>query len=181
MDKLVNRILLEYPIPKALSVWGTESLGLQVEDVIKSVVDDLSADLEVYETVNAAGIQTRLPDTTKVVTAVKLQMPFQGNRYVKFSFDVDTKICMVRYLPAKITYKREFTIEDLKEAKGPQYKYIKAEVLSRLADKELSYLLTVNLESDAGSINLDKLKEFKDKQDQLVEQLHEDIILYSNA
>ncbi len=181
MEKLINRILLEYPIPKELSVWGTQSLGLQIEDVIKAVIDDFSADLEVYETVNATGISTQLPPTTKVVTAVKLQLPFQGNRYVKFSFDADTKICMLRYIPAKITYKREFTVQDLKTAKGPEYKYIKAEVLSRMADKELNYLMTVNLDSDAGSVNLDNLQKFKDKQDALVEQLHEDIILYSNS
>ena len=41
---------------------------------------------------------------------------------MKFSFDADTKICMLRYIPAKITYKREF----IGEVYGP-YNYLKAE------------------------------------------------------
>lgn len=183
MKELINTLFLEYPVPQVLSVWGTENslIGVSLPQLVEITLNDLSSDLEVYETVPATGIQTQLPETTRAVSCVKLTMPFQGNRYVKWSFDTDTKICMVRYTPAKITYKRAVSLEDLSTLKGARMTYLKSAILDRMATKEITYLSTVVLESDAGSIDISALKEFRDEKRKLVEIMKEDIMLYSNG
>ena len=183
MEKLINRLFQEYPVPRVLSIWGTvdTSIGVDLQELITMTLEDYGTDLEVYETVDAYGIQTQLPENTRAVTTVKLMMPFQGNRYVKWSFDFDTKICMVRYVPAKITYKRSLTVADLDTLTGARMVYLKSAILERMATKEISYLSTVNLESDAGQVNLDALKEFRDKQVSKLDIMKEDIMLYSNG
>lgn len=178
MERIISQLYLEYPVPKALSIWNSE---LEVGDLIELVVQDLDSDLEIYETTSAQGIYTQLPKNTRAVTAVKLLMPFQGNRYVKWSFDVDSKTCYVRYIPAKISYKRSVGLEDLKVMKGAVYVYIKSAVLEKMAAKEISYLQTVNLESDAGSINLDALEAFRGRQEEKHKEMKDDIMLYSNG
>lgn len=182
LDKIRSRLFQEYPIPEPLSIWGPDPCaGTSLQELIIMTLEDLSTDLEIYESVDAYGIATQLPESTRAVTAVKLHMPFQGNRYVKWSYDVDTKICMVRYVPAKIYYKRGIAICDLMHLKGARMVYIRSEILFRMASKELSYLTTVNLSTDSGGVDLNALSTFKDNMQQKVQLLHEDICLYSNG
>lgn len=183
MEKLIKSLFLEYPVPQVLSVWGAENslIGVSLPQLIEITLDELSTDLELYETVQATGIQTQLPENTRAVTAVKLVMPFQGNRYVKWSFDTDTKVCMVRYIPAKITYKRPVEVKDLSTLKGSRLTYLKSAIFDRMATKEITYLTTVVLESDAGGINIDALREFRDEKRKIVESMKDDIMLYSNG
>lgn len=180
-----DRIFQEYPIPQALSIWGTSSndaAQVDLDKLIAFTVDDLASDLSVYDTIQATGINTRMPEDTLAVTAVKLTLPFQGNRYVKFTYDVHSKVCCVRYIPSVISYKRKLHLSDLGVlVKGARLQYVKSAILVRMAQKEISYLTTVNLETDAGGINLDALREFRDQQSEIVKELHEDVLLYSNS
>lgn len=180
---LKEKIFQEYPIPEQLSIWGADAevVGVNFDNLVQIVLEDLFSDLEVYETVDATGLSTQLPPTTRAVTAVKLMIPFQGNRYVKWSFDVDTKICMVRYIPAKISYKRAVSMEDVEKLKGDTLVYFKKTILERMATKELSYLKTVDLSTDAGSINLDALEEFRNEARSLVKEMKDGIMLMSNG
>ena len=81
----------------------------------------------------------------------------------------------------KVEYKGGVTLDDLDDLKGSRMVYLKSAILERMATKELSYLTTVNLEIDAGQVNLEALKEFRDKMAERVNSLKEDIMLYSNG
>lgn len=178
-----EKVFQEYPIPEPLSIWAKDAgvAGVNFDSLVQITLDDLFSDLEIYETVDATGLATQLPLSTRAVTAVKLMMPFQGNRYVKWSFDIDTKICMVRYIPAKITFKRAVTMDDLPNLKGDTGVYFKKTLLERMATKELSYLKTVDLSTDAGSINLDALEEFRNEVRAVVKEMKDGIMLMSNG
>lgn len=166
-----------------LSVWGgSVDLGIDFESLCQAVLDDLSSDLFVFESIQTTGIQTVMPDDCVVISSVKLAIGFQGNRFVKYTYDRHTKVCNVRYVPAIITYKRHLRLDDLGDkVRGARLKYLKAAILEKMASVELSYLTTVHLESDAGSINLEALSNFKNEQHSIVESLHEDVTLYSNG
>jgi hypothetical protein len=149
----------------------------------QAVLDETSSDLFVHETIQAQGIATRMPDDCVTVTAVKLDVGFQGNRYVKKSYDTHSKMCYIRALPAIITYKRHLRLSDLEDGtvKGARLKYLKTAIMEKMASKEISYLTTVNLESDAGSINLSAVEKFRDDCHNLVAEMQQDVTLYSNG
>lgn len=182
---LQERLWQEYPVPEKLSVWGPnvqEEIKHNLDKLCESVLDDLCSDLFVYESMRATGIQTQMPEDCVIVTSAKLEVGFQGNRYVKHTYDRHTKVCFLRYIPAIITYKRHVRLEDFgTQVKGARLDYFKAAVLEKMARTEIFENTAVKLETDAGSIDLEVLQKFKDEKHDLVNELKQDITLYAHG
>lgn len=178
MDRFLQKVWLEYPIPSSVSIWG------QIEDLkalVESVVDDLASDISVHESIKATGNSTVLPEGARDVISVKLDMPFQGNRQVKKTYDVATRTVWLRYFPAVIRYRRDFTVEDLDKAKGDILIYIKSYLFWKMADKELTIITSVKLDADNGEVNTDDLRSFLETNKARYENLKEGILLYVNS
>lgn len=176
----LERLEQDYPLPFAASIWGNSTLTT-LSSFVQNCLDDLQSDLEIYETVPASGITTLLPENTRAVTAVKLNVPFQGNRYVKWSYDSSTRLVHCRYLPAIIKYKRAVGLADLDTLKGSRLQYLKAYTLEKMLTKEISYLSSINLTNDAGDVDLTSLAESRDRFREQVSMMKDDIMIYSNS
>lgn len=175
-----DKVLIDYPLPIDVSIWGQCDLT-NLDDLIEMAVEDLQSDLEVYETMQSQGLTTHLPVNCHAIVACWLQLPFQGNKYVKWTYDSAHQILFCRYVPAYIKYKRAIGVEDLDTLKGARSQYVKLYVLIKMLEKEISYITSIKLESDIGSIDVkgldDKLEELKTKYD----DMKLDIMMYSNG
>lgn len=180
-----QKLIIDYPIPMSLSVWGGDDVTTcplaNLDELIESSVDELASDVLMTDFVQASGMNTNMPEDTVSIAAVKLLMSFQGNRFVKFTYDESSKVCSVRFFPAVITYKRKFRIEDLEIITGDRLRFIKAYMLWHMAQKEIQILKVVNLDSDNGSINLDQLQEFADMHEDIYNELKTEILIYGTA
>lgn len=152
-----------YPIPKQASIWygnGIEVDPLEDLDVlISTCVEMLASDILCTDYIQTTGRITQLPsDTVACTPTAKLYYSFQGNRYVKVSYDNHNKQAMLRYYPATITFKRKLTVARLEKLQGDQLIYVYSFILAAMADKELNVLSALNLDSEAGKLDLSVLK-----------------------
>ena len=182
-----DKLFVEYPIPKSVSIWDNEDNNKEVveniDDLISTSVDEMSSDILITEYIESTGMITQLPPETITVCSASLSssMPYQGNRIVKCSFMAATKQAFVRYYPATITYQRTLKVSDLDVLRGDRLIYAKCYVLWKMTEKELSILKAVNMNVDNGQIDLSNLEGFRDKMFQKVESMKPEILMYSTV
>lgn len=186
-------LLTEYPIPIGVSIWGGDGITtFPVEDLevlINRSMVELASDIYLTEYINATGTYTQLPNNAFAVSSAKLSFGFQGNRIVKYTFDISSKRVWLRYFPAVITYRRWVTVQDLDKVddsgmpilRGDMLIYAKAYILWKMADKELQILRSIDLDTDNGSVNLSELERFSDTMRDRYLDLKPEIQIYTTG
>lgn len=124
---------------------------------------------------------TYLPKDAIAVSSAKLNYPFQGNRFVKSTFNPVDKSVNLRYYPSIITYRRKIRTEDLITLSGDQLRFCKSYILWKMTTKELLILGSVDLKTENSSINLEVLKEFGRDAKKTYEELKPEILLYATS
>lgn len=162
-----DRLFAEYPIPYPLSVFGgddIDTLPLVDFDVfVQTCVDELGSDLYITDYQKVNSMQAYLPSDTISVVGAKLDYPFQGNRWVKASYNRYNQTVNVRYYPATVTFRRRLTMETVDRLMGDFLIYFKSYTLAKMAEKELTMLGGVKLDADNGSVDLQSLENFRQK------------------
>lgn len=182
-----DRLFIEYPVPKARTIWWGDGVETQpIEDInvlIETSVKELGSDILITAFTEATGIATQLPDTSVSVVSAQLSSMFlfQGNRLLKHTFDSVKHVVYLRYYPATIKYKRRFQVSDLDQITGDELIYVKAYMLWKMAEKELSYLKSVTMTVDHGAIDLTVLESFRDKMEKRYTELKPEILIYNSA
>lgn len=190
---------VNYPIPFSVSIWGvvdttevanTESCPIKetrkkyeddfsVRELVKMCLSELSADIALTEQVSATGLNTYLPKNAREVISVKLDPRFQGNRYVKHSYDSVNKIVSLRVFPATIKYSVSVDETNVDKLTGDMLRYTLAYVSWKMASKEYTQLTSVTLNADNGEVNLSALAEFRDDNRKTYDDLKPEILIYS--
>ena len=182
-EQFKSRIWLEYPLPKEFSIWGGDLVyTLPLEDLdalIEMCVEDVATDIVIRGHKQATGLQTPMPADTVTCLYANLDFPYQGNRQVKVSYDHSLKQAFLRSFPAIIVYQRKMHVEDIDTLQGDRLIYFRYYVMNKMATMELSYLKTMNMNVDNGSIDLDTLKSFAEKTEEKVKDLRESILIYA--
>lgn len=178
-----KRIWLEYPLPKEFSIWGGDGVHIlplkNIDELIEMCVEDVATDIVIREYKHALGLQTPMPEDTVTVLYANLDFPYQGNRQVKVSYDHSTKQAFLRVFPGSIVYQRKMHVEDIDKLQGDRLIYFRYYVMNKMATMELSYLKTMNMDVDNGTINLETLKDFADDTAEKVKDLRESILIYA--
>lgn len=205
----LNSLWVEYPIPKEVSIWSGSSFSTGSEpvcslsDLVVSCLQEISSDLFITEYLDVYGSSQLLPASTKSVVSAKLLSPynFQGNRYVKFSYDPLTRQVYLRYYPARITYRRTLLLSDLPgfdESEFPSFTtpegvnvnvnnsplsgdaliYVRSYIFMHMAEKELAVLKTVNFSADNATIDYGVLESFLSKKQALYDSMKPEILIY---
>ena len=185
-DAFKNKIWMEYPMPKEFSIWGGDQVHtLPLKDLdalIEVCVEDVASDILIRDFKAGSDICTSLPKDTVTVMYATMDFPYQGNRQVKVSYDHSTKKAFLRYFPATIVYQRKMHVEDIDKLQGDRLIYFRYYVMNKMATMELSFLKTMNMTVDNGSIDLDTLSKFAENTANKVDKLKEDtILLYSTV
>lgn len=187
MASFKDKLFSEYPIPRALSIYGGDGVMIDIlEDIdslIECCVDDMGSDVCVYDYAQVTGIATKMPKDCITVTSAMLssQYPFQGNRLVKVTYQKDSNTAFVNYYPATLTYIRPIRVSDLDTLTGDRLIYMKSYVLWKMSEKELSTLLATQMNVDNGVVNFSILESFRDKMYDRYLKLKEEILLYATA
>lgn len=186
MATFIQKLFIEYPIPKSLSCWGSLPGVEPVEDIevlVDTVVDELASDVLIDGSIQASGMITQMPKGTITCTSAMLSSiyPFQGNRLVKVTYQQSSNTAYLRYYPAVINYRRRVTREDLETLAGDRLIYFKSYCLWKMAERELSILKTTNMQVDNGQIDFSVLETFRDKQHEYYTRIKEEILLYSTV
>lgn len=187
MLNFIDKLFVEYPIPRQMSVWGSLPGVAPVEDIeklVNTVLDEIASDVLIDSYIEASGMITRMPPGTVTCTSAMLSSiyPFQGNRLVKVTYDASKNIAYLRWYPAIINYRRYITREDLDTIKGDRLIYFKSYSLWKMAERELSILKTGALTpTDNGQIDLSALEEFMNKQHNYYTNIKNEILLYSTV
>lgn len=185
MAGFIDKVWVDYPVPKGVSIWSKTDASEALEDInvlLDTSVSELASDLLVTEYMTAQGMTTILPVGTVSIVCAKLYYPFQGNRYVKFTYDASTRACNLRFFPAVITFRRKLaTVDDLDNLEGDELRFAKLYVLYRMATKELQVLKVIKLDSDNGELDLSALEKFADESYQSYQKLKEEIIIYTSG
>lgn len=183
MEVFKERLWNEYPIPAKFSIWqgdGVNTLSLKsLDSLIEMSVEDVATDLVVIDNITTSSMQTRLPDDTVTVMYGTMNYYFGGNRQVKVAYDKPTHQALMRYFPATITYQRKMHLEDIPNLQGDRLIYFRSYVLWKMAEGELSFLKTMNMNLDNATINLEVLEKFMNERKDKVELLRESILMYS--
>lgn len=174
-----EQVLTEYPLPIQASIWNNPTIA-NLDDMIRLCFNDLQTDVEIYEHTIATGLHTILPEGTRMVSSVRLQVPFQGNTYVKWTYDPSTRVVHCRFTPSIIKYKRSLKVEDLDNLTGSRSLYCRTYTIIKMLEKEISYLSSIKLTSDVGEINIDALTAKKNELLTTLKEMKDDIMLYSN-
>lgn len=177
-------LIEEYPIPLVASIYGTTlpvETRANLDTLIELALKECESDLELYDSVEATGLATQLPLTAKAVSSVRFATQFQGNRYVKWTFDYASKVVTLRYYPATIKYKRSVELADLENLKGSRLNYIKSFIMVKMLNKEISYLTAVKLDPEAGSIDVQALLTARDRYQTNLDLYRDDIAILSNG
>jgi hypothetical protein len=174
-----DKLLLDYPLPIEASVWNSLSL----DSLLQSCLDDCNSDLELYDSVRVTTSPYVLPEGTRAVTNCKAEalMYTQANQFVKHTFDKATRQVACRFLPARVTFKRDLKLEDLDTIRGSVLQYFKAYTVIKMLEKEISWLTAVKLESTTGSIDVEGLKAVKASLEDKFEKFRQDILFPSNG
>lgn len=180
-----EKILAEYPMPLDVSIFGGDGFdNAPVADLtalIESCVDELASDLVVSSYIEASGMTTILPHDAIAVTSVKLNYNFQGNKFVKHTFNLIDKSVNVRYYPSIIAYRRRLRMSDLINITGDQLRYAKSYILWKMSSKELLILKSVDLKTDNASISPSVLEDFMKDCKKTYEELKPEILLYATS
>lgn len=179
-----RRVWLEYPIPKDFSIWGGDMIHTlpikDIDELIKMCVEDVASDIVIREHKAATGLATSMPADTVTVNYANLDFPYQGNRQVKVSYDHSTKQAFLRVFPGTIVYQRKMHVEDIDRLQGDRLIFFRYYVMNKMATMELSYLKTMNMNVDNGTIDLSVLENFAQNTAQKIDKLKEDsILIYS--
>lgn len=176
-----DKVILDYPVPMAASVWSRPDNDLDV--LFQSCLDDLESDLEIYDSIVISYSPFILPEGTRAVTNCKVVslMQTQANQFVKHTFDKPTRQVSCRFLPAQCTFKRNVTIDDLDNIRGSVLQYFKAYTIIKMLEKEISWLTAVRLESTTGSIDVEGLKAVKSNLEGKFDKMRQDILFPSNG
>jgi hypothetical protein len=107
-----EKLFTDYPIPLNISVWNNPLVS-NLDQTIASAVDELSSDIQMVENTTISSWMTTMPEDTISITSIKMAQPFQGNRWVRKTYDKETRVLNCRYYPALVTYTRFFRVADL--------------------------------------------------------------------
>lgn len=181
-----DRLFSEYPIPYPLSIWGgdlIETFPLTDMNIfLETCIDELGSDLYVTDYVYTGSMTVYLPsDTLSVIGAAKLDFPFQGNRYVKVTYNKYNQTANVRFYPATLTIRRKLTPQNLDKLSGDFLVYAKCYILAKMAEKELNVLSTVRLDADNGSLDFAGLERFRETQWNKYVTMKDDIHIYTSS
>lgn len=180
-----DKLVAEYIVPMDISVFGGDDLEdapvADINTLIETCVDELSSDIVVSNHIEATGIKTMLPKDTIAVSSAKLSYSFQGNRFVKYTFNQVDKSVNLRYYPAVISYRRKLRTEDLIDLRGDQLRFTKSYILWKMASKELLLLKSVDLKTDNASVNVSVLEDFMKECKKTYEDLKPEILLYASS
>jgi hypothetical protein len=176
---IIEKIVLDYPLPMAASVWK----DLPFEPLLESCLADCQSDLELYDSLVITYSPYTMPEGTRQVTNCKSQslMQTQTNQFVKHTFDKPTRQVACRFVPAQVTYKRDVTLDDLDTIQGFILQYFKAYVIIKMLDKEIAYLTAIKLESTTGTIDVEALRALRTSLQARVEKMQVDILFPSNG
>lgn len=176
----------EYPIPRDVSIWGGDGIDStpvgDLDSLIETSVSDLASDILLNGSITCYSQANTMPEGTVSVISAKLSSPynFQGNRYIKFNYDVDTLTLYLRYYPAFVTYKKELTVNDLNSLKGDRLIYVKSYIFWKMADKELAIMKSVNFSADNVTLEFSMLTDFRDRSRATYESLKPEILIYTS-
>lgn len=181
-----DKLFIEYPIPKEVSIWGSRpgvEKVVDINDLIESCVSEIASDILITAYIEATGMITYMPEGTVSIKCAKLSAiyPFQGNRLVKCTFDKGSRQAYLRYYPAIITYNRILTLEDIPNLVGDRLIYLKSYVLYRMAEKEINLLKSANMSVDNGQFDLSTLEDFRDKKHDYYITKKDEILLYNTV
>jgi hypothetical protein len=174
----VDKLFLEYPLPKAISIWGDPNLA-DINNLVELALDDLSHNLQIIETITVNTMRYTMPEGTKAILNVILELYSQGNGYVKWNYDKQLRLLYLRYFPSRVTYSRSVKLEEIDKIKGVRGQYVKAYILEKMAAKEISYLTSIKLNTEEGDIDLTALEDFRKKQEALYTDIGEDVLVYA--
>ncbi len=178
-----KRLFSEYPIPEQLSIWGGDGIStlplFDFDDFIDTCIDELRSDLYIRDYINTSAMKTFLPEDAIGVVSGRLNYPFQGNRSVKVQYNPIDHSVVSRFFPLTITYRRRLSRKNLDKLEGDRLIYFKHYVLSRMAEKELVTLGTVDLDADNGKLNLDALSRFAEYHKEQYTIMKDSILLYT--
>jgi hypothetical protein len=174
----VDKLFLEYPLPKAISIWGDQNLA-DINNLVELALDDLSHNLQIIETITVNTMRYTMPEGTKAILNVILELYSQGNGYVKWNYDKQLRLLYLRYFPSRVTYARSVKLEEIDKIKGVRGQYVKAYILEKMAAKEISYLTSIKLNTEEGDIDLTALEDFRKKQEALYTDIGEDVLVYA--
>lgn len=184
MKEFLMNVWTEYPIPKSVSVWG----GIPEDDnefdlnmLIKACLKELQSDIYVSETMVARSNINAMPEGTISIVSAQLQIPIQGNVYVKKTYMRGTNQLYLRYFPAVVNYRRKVRIEDIDDLEGDMLIYFKSYVLWKMSAKELVVITSVKLDADNGEVNTEDLVKFRDACKEKYEDLKPEILIYTNS
>lgn len=180
---LKQRLFTEYPIPEVLSIWGGDGVTthplVDFDVFLETCLDELASDIAITDHCYMGGNTLQLPPDTLNVVGAKFDMPYQGNRAVKVTYNPHNQTVNCRFVPCTVTFRRKLTVKNVDKLQGNYLIYVKNYILAKMADKELVMLGTINLNADNGNIDLASLKEFRDDRRQAVENAKPEIMLYS--
>lgn len=186
MTSFIDKLFIEYPVPKEVSCWGSRP-GVppleSIETLVDTALDELASDVQIRAAIEANGMVTQMPEGTITCTSAMLSAiyPFQGNRLVKVTYDAAANRAYLRYYPATISYLRHMNREDLDNLKGDRLIYFKAYCLWKMAERELLILKTARLETDNGTIDMSVLEEFRNNKKDYYTQMKDQILIYSTV
>lgn len=184
MKEFLRNLWTEYPIPKSVSVWG----GIPEDDdefnldlLIKSCIKELQSDIYITDTMIARSNINQMPEDTISIVSAQLQIPIQGNAYVKKTYMKGTHQLYLRYFPAVVNFRRKVRVEDIEELEGDMFIYLKNYVLWKMAAKELVVITSVRLDADNGEVNTDELIKFRDACKGTYDTMKDGILIYTNS
>ena len=183
MTEFVTSLWAEYPLPQEVSVWSDLGVNVALDDLdtlIANCVREVASDVQITETMPSNGQKTLMPSDCITVRFCKMNLPYQGNRLIKYDYDRGSKMCYVRYIPCNITYTRYLRVEDLDNLYGDQRIYVKDYILNKMATKELQLLKGVEFKTDNGTIDYTILEDFAKEKKENIDKLKEGILIYSS-
>lgn len=181
---LKQRLFSEYPIPEILSIFGGDGIStfplVDVDVLIESCIEELASDIYItdFVTIGSYG-KFYLPKDAMGVVSAKLDYPFQGNRYVRVSYNASDHSVVTKYFPVVVSYRRKVTVDNVDRLSGDLLIYVKNYILYKMAEKELVTIGSANLNADNGSIDLSHLASFRDSRRDSYLERKQDIMVYT--
>ena len=176
MVRFVKNIWNEYPIPKEVSVWNE---GTELADLIGFSLEELRSHLFLTAFLTAHSQVTHMPSNCRNIVSVRMAQGFQGNTFVKKTYDEASKTLYLRYFPAIVRYHKDITLDDLGTLSGDRLIFFKSYIQMKMASKEITVITSIKLDADNGEVNVDDLKEFLGRVEKTYLQLKDEIIIYS--
>lgn len=182
----IDRFWSQYPMERSVSIYGGDGVNTtplsDLNILIASCVEDLKSDLYVVEYVNCPSQITPVSeDVFAVVNARLSAFAFAGNTSVPIQLDRGLHQLRCLYVPARATVRRYLRVSDIDTLVGAQLQFFTAYVMFKAAMKELTVLQSVTLEADNGTVNLQPLADFAERNRALWEQMREDILIYTGG